>query len=75
MHNLIKIGDLVTPQSDAVQIMSMVMKDISPKWRMMFVRKLFQAGKVGITLCSQRCVYSQKVRTLSGAMSKIITKT
>ena len=30
---------------------------------------------VGITLCSQRCVYSQKVLTLSHAMSQIITKT
>ena len=27
-----------------------------------------------IILCSQRCVYSQKVRTFSSAMSKIITK-
>ena len=52
MHNLIKIGDLVTPQSDAVQIMSMVMKDISPKWRMMFVRKLFQAGKAHLVFPS-----------------------
>ena len=30
---------------------------------------------IEINLCSQRCVYSQKVRTLSGAMSQIITKT
>ena len=46
LHNLIKIGDLVAPQSDALRIMSMVMKDVSPKWRMMFIRKLFQAENV-----------------------------
>ena len=32
-------------------------------------------SELEITLCSQRCVYSQKVRTLSCAMSQIITKT
>ena len=52
LHNLIKIGDLVAPQSDALRIMSMVMKDVSPKWRMMFIRKLFQAENGHLVLPS-----------------------
>ena len=52
LHNLIKIGDLVAPQSDALRIMSMVMKDVSPKWRMMFIRKLFQAENAHLVLPS-----------------------
>ena len=52
LHNLIKIGDLVAPQSEALRIMSMVMKDVSPKWRMMFIRKLFQAENAHLVLPS-----------------------
>ena len=51
-HNLIRIGDLVEPQGVAFRIMSMIMKDIAPKWRMNFNRKLFHANKGYLALPS-----------------------
>ena len=41
----------------------------------MILNFIILSPHIEITLCSQRCVYSQKVRTLRGAMSQIITKT
>ena len=44
-HNLIRISDLIEPQSHALEIMALIMKDVAPKWRMAFLRKIFSSEK------------------------------
>ncbi len=50
MHNLIRISDLVELQSLAVKIMSMVGKEVAPKWRLSLLRKLFQSGQASLVI-------------------------
>lgn len=47
-HNLIRISDLVGHQSLALQIMSKVGKDVAPRWRMAFIKMIFNSdqGKI-----------------------------